>query len=220
MPTYHLIRFASREEHRQAIPVFDDVPADRVVLPGHRMVVTGEHVKALQRANIPLRTRHSQQCQWPGHPRPFNPDVLTPFCHCGNAGSDRSQTHFPCADTPSSYRLSRSRRTVPRGQSQRTVTGRRWRRYCLNTSGALPSPPSCPSFKGSESSATRSNPHREPWKPNVHTYFLVYAAVHEASDRYFLALKQELEEALVEGVILIEPPGSDHPLTPTRRNLQ
>jgi len=39
---------------------------------------------------------------------------------------------------------------------------------------------------------------------NSHTYYLVYAAVHEASDRYFLALKRELEEALAEGVILIE----------------
>jgi hypothetical protein len=33
---------------------------------------------------------------------------------------------------------------------------------------------------------------------------MVYAAVHEASDRYFLAVRKELEEALAEGIILVE----------------
>jgi hypothetical protein len=51
---------------------------------------------------------------------------------------------------------------------------------------------------------------RDPRKPamtrelNRHAYFVVYAAAVRASDDYFLALKKELAEALVEGLILIE----------------
>jgi hypothetical protein len=54
MVDYHLIRFAGREEHRQAIEAFDNVHATRVVLPGHRMVVTSAHIQALERANVPF----------------------------------------------------------------------------------------------------------------------------------------------------------------------
>jgi hypothetical protein len=51
---------------------------------------------------------------------------------------------------------------------------------------------------------------RDPRKPkktlelNKHAQFKVYAAAIRASDTYFLALQQELAEALVEGVILVE----------------
>jgi len=52
MVDMHLIRFAGLEEHAQAIEAFENVQATRVVLPGHRMVVTSEHIKALERANV------------------------------------------------------------------------------------------------------------------------------------------------------------------------
>ena len=39
---------------------------------------------------------------------------------------------------------------------------------------------------------------------NFNFYFVVYAAPIRESDNYFLALRRELEEALAEGVILIE----------------
>jgi hypothetical protein len=51
---------------------------------------------------------------------------------------------------------------------------------------------------------------RDPARPdqtrevNRHASFLVYAAARGASDAYFLALRRELEEALAEGVILVE----------------
>jgi hypothetical protein len=51
---------------------------------------------------------------------------------------------------------------------------------------------------------------RDPRRPvktqevNRHACFTVYAAAVRASDEYFLALKRELAEALVEGVILVE----------------
>ena len=51
---------------------------------------------------------------------------------------------------------------------------------------------------------------RDPRRPvqtreiNKHAFFVVYAAAVRASDEYFLALKKELANALVEGVILVE----------------
>jgi hypothetical protein len=51
---------------------------------------------------------------------------------------------------------------------------------------------------------------RDPRRPkktqelNRHAYFTVYAAAVRAANEYFLALQQELAEALDEGVILIE----------------
>lgn len=51
---------------------------------------------------------------------------------------------------------------------------------------------------------------REPRKPkssqevNKHAVYVVYAAPVRDSDEYFLALKRELADALVEGVILVE----------------
>lgn len=51
---------------------------------------------------------------------------------------------------------------------------------------------------------------RDPRKPrqtlelNKHAYFTVYAAAVRASDEYFLALQEELADALAEGVILVE----------------
>jgi hypothetical protein len=51
---------------------------------------------------------------------------------------------------------------------------------------------------------------RDPRRPkqslelNKHAYFQVYAAAHRAADEYFLALRDELAEALVGGVILVE----------------
>jgi hypothetical protein len=54
MVNIHLIRFPGREEHKRAIQVFLNVPATRLVLPGHRMAVTSEHIKALERENIPF----------------------------------------------------------------------------------------------------------------------------------------------------------------------
>jgi hypothetical protein len=51
---------------------------------------------------------------------------------------------------------------------------------------------------------------RDPRRPkktlelNKHANFTVYAAAVPASDAYFLALQQELADALVEGLILVE----------------
>jgi hypothetical protein len=51
---------------------------------------------------------------------------------------------------------------------------------------------------------------RDPRKPrktqevNKHAYFMVYAAAIRAADDYFIALRDELADALVEGVILVE----------------
>jgi hypothetical protein len=50
----HLIHIPDREARLRAIHVFLDVPAQRVRLPGNRMLVTSEHIKTLERENIPF----------------------------------------------------------------------------------------------------------------------------------------------------------------------
>jgi hypothetical protein len=54
MAGMHLIRFAKPEDRQRAIMVFLDVPATRLVLPGHDMVVMNAHIDALERENIPF----------------------------------------------------------------------------------------------------------------------------------------------------------------------
>jgi hypothetical protein len=39
---------------------------------------------------------------------------------------------------------------------------------------------------------------------NYNLHFVIYAAPVRESDNYFLALRRELEDALAEGVILVE----------------
>src|SRR5262245_52155446 len=75
MAMVHLIRFPSPEERRRALRVFLDVPATRVVLPGHEMAVTPQHIEALERAQIAFeyvsRTNPNGSSR-----RPFNPEAL------------------------------------------------------------------------------------------------------------------------------------------------
>ena len=52
MALAHIIEFASAAERKRAIKVFLEVRDSRLVLPGHRMVVTNEHIRALERENI------------------------------------------------------------------------------------------------------------------------------------------------------------------------
>ena len=72
MAHMHLIRFPDRQERLRALDAFLDVPASRLVLPGHRMVVTNEHIEALERANIAFE--YISQTQRNGHgPTPNQP---------------------------------------------------------------------------------------------------------------------------------------------------
>src|SRR5262245_40879336 len=48
----HVISFQDEEEYSKAIMAFLDVPFNRVALPGMRMVVSRDHIVALQRAAI------------------------------------------------------------------------------------------------------------------------------------------------------------------------
>jgi hypothetical protein len=54
MASLHSIRIANREDRKRAIMLFLDVSATRLVLPGHDMVVTDDHIVALERAGIPF----------------------------------------------------------------------------------------------------------------------------------------------------------------------
>jgi hypothetical protein len=48
----HVIAFPDQEEYKKAIMAFLDVYIGRVALPGLKMVVSQEHIGALQRAGI------------------------------------------------------------------------------------------------------------------------------------------------------------------------
>jgi len=52
MMSTHVIVFPDQEEYKKAIMAFLDVYIGRVALPGLKMVVSQEHVDALQRAGI------------------------------------------------------------------------------------------------------------------------------------------------------------------------
>jgi hypothetical protein len=47
----HAIQFPDKEQYKQAIVVLLEVPVTRSGLPDLKMVVSDEHVQALQRAN-------------------------------------------------------------------------------------------------------------------------------------------------------------------------
>jgi hypothetical protein len=50
----HLIRFPNKKEHRRAIMALLEVPKECLGLPDYQMVVTQEHIKALEQAGIPF----------------------------------------------------------------------------------------------------------------------------------------------------------------------
>jgi hypothetical protein len=54
MASLHSIRIPSVEDRKRAIMLFLDVPATRLILPGHDMVVTDDHITALEHAGIPF----------------------------------------------------------------------------------------------------------------------------------------------------------------------
>jgi hypothetical protein len=49
----HVIRFPGKAEYIRAVAALADVPRTRVGLPDFKMVVTEDHVKALDRSGIP-----------------------------------------------------------------------------------------------------------------------------------------------------------------------
>jgi hypothetical protein len=55
MSAMHLIRFRTKKEHKRAIMALLEVPrAESLGLPDYQMVVTDEHIQALERAKVPF----------------------------------------------------------------------------------------------------------------------------------------------------------------------
>jgi hypothetical protein len=55
MSAMHLIRFPSKKEHKRAIMALLEVPrAESLGLPDFQMVVTDEHIHALEHAKVPF----------------------------------------------------------------------------------------------------------------------------------------------------------------------
>jgi hypothetical protein len=68
--------------------------------------------------------------------------------------------------------------------------------------GGITAPAAVPALKGA---GARDPAHPEATREfNRHATFTIYAAARGISDEYFRALRRELEDALAEGVILIE----------------
>ena len=54
MAGLHYIRIPKVEDRKRAIMLFLNVPATRLILPGHDMAVTDLHIEALKTAGIPF----------------------------------------------------------------------------------------------------------------------------------------------------------------------
>lgn len=49
----HLIQFRDKDEYKRAIAALSDVPQTRVGLPDYKMMVTQQHIEALEESGIP-----------------------------------------------------------------------------------------------------------------------------------------------------------------------
>jgi hypothetical protein len=54
MSDMHLIQFPNKKTHKQGLMVVLDVPRESLGLPDYQMVVTDEHIRALEQANVPF----------------------------------------------------------------------------------------------------------------------------------------------------------------------
>jgi len=133
--------------------------------------------------------------------RPFNPEALAPFAvvsvRCP-IGADSLMIWRYTVLVPVQEEL-------PDGTSREIASAvdlNRLERMLADHFGGFSTPNAMPGYRGFGA--------RDPLLPqqsresNLQAALIVYAAACGASDRYFLALRRELEDALGEGVILIE----------------
>ena len=78
MAALHSIRIPKVEDRGCAVVLFLDVPATRLILPGHDMVVTDEPIAALTRAGIPFEVLAPPTAMAPPKCR-FNSEALSRF---------------------------------------------------------------------------------------------------------------------------------------------
>ena len=130
-----------------------------------------------------------------GEQRPFHPEALDPYAAAGL-----------CARLLPGRRVWRYTVTVPREQIKPTrkqkATPRdqnKLRRMLVRHFGGVTLPPPSPGYGLRDS----DHPEHEPER-NFNAYFVVLASPGPAADRYFGALRNELQDALDEGVILVE----------------
>ena len=131
----------------------------------------------------------------PGEQRPFRPEILDHF----------ASTHLLPRLLPG-RRVWRYRVTVPLEQIKPTqkpkATPRdqnQLRRLFVRHFGGV----TLPSSSAGYGLRDPDHPEQEP-EVNYNAYFVILASPGTAADRYFRALRAELQDALDEGVILIE----------------
>jgi hypothetical protein len=130
-----------------------------------------------------------------GEQRPFHPEALDPFAGAHlivQLRPGRRLWRYTVTVPIEQLRPTRKSKATPRDENQ-------LRRMFVRHFGGVTLPP--PS--GGYGLRDPDHPEQEP-ESNFNAYFIVLTSPSAAANRYFRVLRRELQEALDEGVILIE----------------
>ena len=130
-----------------------------------------------------------------GEQRPFRPEILEPFADAHLVPRllpGRRVWRYKATVPIEQIKPTRKPKATPRDENQ-------LRRMLVRHFGGVTLPPSSPGYGLRDP----NHPEQEP-ESNYNAYFVVLAWPGAGADRYFRALRTELQDALDEGVILIE----------------
>ena len=130
-----------------------------------------------------------------GEQRPFRPEVLEPFADAHLVPRllpGRRLWRYKVTVPIEQIKPTRKPKATPRDENQ-------LRRSFVRHFGGVTLLPSSPGYGLRDP----DHPEQQP-ESNYNAYFVVLASPGSAADRYFRALRTELQDALNEGVILIE----------------
>ena len=130
-----------------------------------------------------------------GEQRPFRPEALEPFADSHllpRLLPGRRVWRYKLTVPIEQIKPTRKPKATPRDENQ-------LRRMFVRHFGGVTLLPSSPGYGLRDP----DHPEQEP-ESNYNAYFVVLASPGAAADRYFRALRTELQNALDEGVILIE----------------
>jgi hypothetical protein len=127
--------------------------------------------------------------------RPFRPEALDPYAAAGLFARllpGRRIWRYTLTVPLEQIKPTRKQKAAPRDQNQ-------LRRMLVRHFGGVTLPPASPGYGLRDP----DHPEQEP-ETNYNACFVVLASPGRAADRYFRALRDELQDALEEGVILVE----------------
>jgi hypothetical protein len=130
-----------------------------------------------------------------GEQRPFRPEALEPYAAIALLARllpGRKIWRYTVTVPREQIKPTRKPKATPRDRNQ-------LRQMLVRHFGGVTLPPPSPEYGLRDP----DHPQHEP-ESNFNVYFVVLAAPGPAADRYFCALRNELQDALDEGVILVE----------------